>query len=106
MIQMFEIVILIVIKVILVMLIVVNQSLVFVKKIRLLLVNLLITGIPLQKQHQHLLQLLSKRDNLTCNENYKLSNLWVSISFDYVSETDYDSFKREIQNRGKICKIY
>lgn len=43
-----------------------------------------------------------KRDNLNCNENYKLSYSRASISFDYVNKTDYDSFKREIQNRAKF----
>ena len=45
-----------------------------------------------------------KRDNLNCNENYKLSYSRVSISFDYVNETDYDSFKRQIQNRAKFVE--
>ncbi len=43
-----------------------------------------------------------KRDNLNCNDNYRLVYSRVGISFDYVNKIDYDSFRREIQNRAKF----
>lgn len=45
-----------------------------------------------------------KRDNLNCNDNYKLLYSRVGISFDYVNKIHYDSFRREIQNRAKFEK--